>query len=347
MSVGPINEQIEELVYELSIAVEERIFVEREILKEVRVSEKQRRRERALFQTVPGRTPSGDISVEYDNGKRGPNPRFECLKFVSVLSQAGARLPSKTNAEKHIHEMAAVVIEQLRKVLFLDPIPHEMRNYVPQTSVDLSPSASNLSAVISKLIQHDSSNKKLILRYLKQLPDQEVVDIDTVKTPLGDVMLKIRERTGGRAFWVDARGLSDGTLRSLAIVTSILAGDHGSMVVIEELDNGLHPAKAKSILSLLSSLSSERDIRLLVTTHNPALLNAMRGNEIAGVVVCYRDPSIGDSRFEKLVHVDAYLRIASNERVGDAMEAGEITRAVRGEESGFGENAVDWLRSLS
>jgi predicted ATPase len=347
VSVGPINEQIEELTYELGIAVKERIFVDHETLKEVRVSDKQRRDERILFQTVNGITQGTDISVEYDNGKRGFNPRFECLKSVSVLSQVGARLPSKTNTEKHIHEMAAVVIEQLRKVLFLDPIPHEMRDYVPHTSLDLSPSASNLSAVIAKLIQHDSSNKKRILQYLKQLPDQEVVDIDIVKTPLGDVMLRIKERTGSKAFWVDARGLSDGTLRSLAIVAAILAEDRGSMVVIEELDNGLHPAKAKGILSLLSDLSAERDIQLLVTTHNPALLNAMHGNEVAGVVVCYRDPAAGDSRFRALVHLDAYLRIASNERIGDAMESGEITRAVRGEESDFGDDAIDWLRSLS
>lgn len=334
------------LVYELSIAVEDRIFVEKELLKEVTPPGAGKASERVLFQTVAGRTSSGDISVEYDNRKRGPNPRFECLKFASVLSQVSSRLPSKSTAEKHVHEMANVVIEQLRNVLFLDPIPHEMRDYVPHTSVHLDPSASNLSAVIAQLIQKDNHNKKLILGYLREMPDQEILDLDIVKTSLGDVMLRVKEQAGKSSYWVDARGLSDGTLRSLAIMAALLAEESGSLVVIEEVDNGLHPSKARGILSLLAELSVKRGIRLLVTTHNPALLNAMTGKEASGIMVCYRDKANGDTKFQSLVNLDAFLRMASNERIGDAMESGEITRAVQGLEPEVDKNAVEWLRSL-
>lgn len=67
--------------------------------------------------------------------------------------------------------MFNLVIEQLQKVLFLEPIPHEMRDYVAHTSVKIAPSASNLSAVLSSVLQKAKGNKPLILKYLTKLSD--------------------------------------------------------------------------------------------------------------------------------------------------------------------------------
>ncbi len=350
--IGPVDEDKRGgtrmyLDYELSIAVRDRIYVESESLHEmVPTRHGELRRKRMLFQTVPSRQTSGDISVEYNNLKRGANPQFTCLKFQSVLSQMESRLPKRTAAEKHILNMSHVVARQLQKVLFLDPIPHDMRDYVPRTSVELVPSASNLSAVLAKIVQDEPAIKEVILRYLRQLPDQEILDLDFVDTPLGDVMLTVLEKSGEQTYWIDARGLSDGTLRTLAVMAALLSEEEDSLVVIEEVDNGLHPSKARTILSLLMELSSQRNIHLLVTTHNPALLNAIQGREAAGVVVCYRHPEKGDSRFVSLVDLDEYLRIASHERIGDAMESGQIARAVRGQVPQTHRDALEWLKSL-
>ena len=43
---------------------------------------------------------------------------------------------------------------------------------------------------------------------------------------------------------VDARLLSDGTLRMLAVVTALETVPTGSRIIIEEFDNGLHPSRA-------------------------------------------------------------------------------------------------------
>ncbi|MCL6598065.1 MAG: AAA family ATPase [Alicyclobacillus macrosporangiidus] len=340
------GEEGKRLYYEVSVKVGDRISVQAESLHEITQTRRGNPRSRMLYQTVSDNESPGDITVAYDNRKNGPNPRFQCLKFQSVLSQVAIRLPKRTAAETWIHEMADQVMAQLQSVLFLDPIPQEMRDYVPQTSVELSPSAGNLSAVLAKLMQEDPAHKGRVVNFLRQLPDQEICDVDVVRTSLGDVMLQVQERAGPHTFWVDARGLSDGTLRSLAIVTALLSEKPGSLVVIEEVDNGLHPSRARSILSLLSELCRERDIHLLVTTHNPALLNAVTGEEAVGVLVCYRDRTKGDSRFVPLVDLDAYLRIAAHERIGDAMESGEIARAVRGEDFPVNPEAVEWLKSL-
>ena len=43
---------------------------------------------------------------------------------------------------------------------------------------------------------------------------------------------------------VDARGMSDGTLRFIAIVVALLTAAPHSLLLIEEVDNGLHPSRA-------------------------------------------------------------------------------------------------------
>ena len=48
---------------------------------------------------------------------------------------------------------------------------------------------------------------------------------------------------------VDASGMSDGTLRFLAILTAMLTQPKNSLIVIEEVDNGLQGIKTKSFFS--------------------------------------------------------------------------------------------------
>ena len=51
-------------------------------------------------------------------------------------------------------------------------------------------------------------------------------------------MVKLTETFGGSATEYDATLLSDGTLRVLAIAAAVLSAPEGSIVVIEEIDNG-------------------------------------------------------------------------------------------------------------
>ena len=59
-----------------------------------------------------------------------------------------------------------------------------------------------------------------------------------------------KETSGGKL--IDARLLSDGTLRMLAIVTALETVPKSSRIVIEEFDNGLHPSRAELLVRTLS-----------------------------------------------------------------------------------------------
>ena len=108
-------------------------------------------------------------------------------------------------------------------------------------------------------------------------------------------MVKLTETFGGSPTAYDATLLSDGTLRVLAIGAALLTARKGSLVVIEEIDNGVHPSRAGQLLKHISDIAKRRDLRVLISSHNPALLDATPDEAVGDVVFCYRDGQTGQA----------------------------------------------------
>ncbi len=79
--------------------------------------------------------------------------------------------------------------------------------------------------------------------------------------------------------------LSDGTVRFVAILATLLAPSPSPLVCIEEPELGLHPDALTLVAELLVE-ASER-MQLVVTTHSDALVSALT-NQPESVVVCER-----------------------------------------------------------
>ena len=67
----------------------------------------------------------------------------------------------------------------------------------------------------------------------------------------GEVYLELVENFGNQERSQSAGLLSDGTLRVLAIAAALLSVQEGSTVVIEEVDNGIHPSRARQLLETM------------------------------------------------------------------------------------------------
>ena len=119
-------------------------------------------------------------------------------------------------------------------------------------------------------------------------------------------------------------------------------------MVIEEIDNGVHPSRAAELLRRLSRVATERDLRVLISSHNPALLDALPDDAVPNVVFCYRDPGTGDSRLVRLADIPDYPGLVGQGAVGQLMTRGIIERFVK-TRPGPGERkqrARDWLTGL-
>ncbi len=117
---------------------------------------------------------------------------------------------------------------------------------------------------------------------------------------------------------VDARGMSDGTLRFIAIVVALLTAEPHSLLLIEEVDNGLHPSRAKELVDMLKQLSSERQVDVLCTTHNPVLLDELGNRMIPFVSYVTRDEK-GNSRVNLLEDKQNLAKLMASGSIGSMM----------------------------
>lgn len=285
-----------------------------------------------LLTTDPARSDSGDITARWlTSASVQPQPvTFRATRLLTT--QALSRVPA-TPAGQKIHLAAAQVLAALRSVFVLDPVPDRMRQYVPRRDVLLRRNAENLSAAVASLLRDPDARERLRLA-LADLNEQEVQDVTVTESDLEDLMLTLTERFRGQSTPVPARIMSDGTLRFLAILTSLmqaptidttpepLASEDAAgqtMVVIEELENGLHASQASMLIGLIRDEVKGRRVRALATAHSPALLDALSGEEHGSVVVCQRGRD-GASTLTRLVDLPNYLDIVAGGGLGNAAE---------------------------
>lgn len=181
--------------------------------------------------------------------------------------------------------------EYLRLPLVFDPDPRAMRSYERIGQRVLLRDGANLSAVLYDLQSRDDDTRKTLARLLatvRQFPEEPFDKFGFAVTTQDDVLFGIHGSGDPRL--LDARALSDGTLRSLAVLTALETVPEGSRVIIEELDHRIHPTRVGMLTGALWECSERRKLNVLVTTHNPATLDALTSEQLRAVVLCVLDP---------------------------------------------------------
>ena len=323
-----------ELEYRITIRVDDGVVVERESLKRITKD-----KNIIVFETVDERS-AGDILVQYLSDKYDEYwLRTVCERNASVLSQLHGQMLKDNGVLMSTGSDILLLRETLNNVFLFQPEPWRMRDYVRISERELRFFGENLSAVLYDLCvkQHHAKD---ILDVIEDLPDNGIEAITFIKTDVGDVMLALRELSGsGR---MDARQLSDGTLRCLAILAAVYSEPEGSMIVVEELDNGIHPSRIAKLLRAIQQIAAERHLTLVVTTHNPAVMDAVDPDHMDGLVLCYRSKADGASTFARIVDLPDYLRLVAKGTMGELAEQDAFVKAIR-EPHDISKHDYSWL----
>ena len=297
----------------------------------------------------PGDPFKHEISVAYNNFARGGRkPTVPCSDRQAIFTQLD--IPSRFNeglARETIPDIAAKFQQTLRDILFLDPNPHGMGLYSSIVDNSLRGDGSNLSSVLYDLCE-EKKQKEQVLLFIRALPEQDIADIRFLKTPRNEVMVQLVESFAGKKKNRDALVLSDGTLRVLAISAALLSAPEGSLVIIEEIDNGVHPSRAGILLHNIQETAEARKLRVLLTSHNPALLDTLPTEAIPNVVACYRDPQRGDSCLVRLEDMSDYAELVAYGPLGQLMTRGVLDRFLKNQRLSEEKKAEaqDWLASF-
>ncbi|MFA7239563.1 MAG: AAA family ATPase [Sulfuricellaceae bacterium] len=285
-------------------------------------------KETRLFYTQQESSAPG-IPAYFSSGAKSHGKRVDLNRSHIVLAQADA-----LNLRKEVQDGVKHLLGHLQQIFVFDPIPSHMRDYKP-FSEKLQADGNNIAGVLAALeASRKEEVEKILTKYLKDLPERDIQRVWT--EPVGkfqtDAMLYCEEGWAGTAsHTVDARGMSDGTLRYLAIVTAMLTRQTGSLLVIEEVDNGLHPSRAHVLVEMLRSLGKERGIDVIVTTHNPALLDAAGARMVPFITVAHRNGVTGASILTQLEDIRQLPKLMASGSLGRLSTEGRIEAALEPE----------------
>lgn len=318
--------------YSITIRTKPNVEVFAESLVKI-VHNKKRPKETNLFNALrnsDGDEYSSPTIPTYINNGQGKPIRKDLKNFISVLSQL-----KNYDIISDVTVAISLVIINLEEIFILDPIPSLMRDYKP-FSPHLARNASNLAGMIAALPE----NKRLkieeqLTNYVSNLPEGEIKRVWT--EPVGrfkkDAMIYCEEKWGtdDNNLAIDARGMSDGTLRFLGILATLLTRPEETLVIIEEVDNGLHPSRAKLLLEILKEIGKERKIDILITTHNSALMDEFGAEMIPFIQVIHRDIKEGVSKISLLEDIRNLPKLLANGSIGELSTKGEIERSLANE----------------
>ncbi len=304
-----------------------------------------------LFAVVDPSTGLGsDVGVAYDNFKRGGRkPRVNCTDQQSLLSQLQSPARFQATHRKALRTVPSIARQYevlLRNIALLDPRPRQMRGYSFLNETRLDEHGSNLSAVLCNICADGALNDQ-VLEFIRDVPEQDIERIDFIETERGEVMLKLVETFGGQRAEYDASQLSDGTLRILAVAAAVLSTPEQGLLVVEEIDNGVHPSRVESLIARICSIASQRGLHVLVTSHNPALLDALPDTAIPDVVFCYRDTDEGASRLVRLQNLPDLPKLVLQGPLGRLVTSRTLDRFVKASPTAADtrQRALEWIEA--
>lgn len=254
----------------------------------------------------------------YTEGK----PRYQNFSAkTSVLSQI-----EYVNCVRRIKDSTLTVVNNLRKIRLSNPIPERMRDFAP-LSKTIAEDASDLAGYLANLDEElKSVTYEAILKYLKPLPDRDIKSIRADKIPMTDkaMLFCTEEWTAGHTQEQSALGMSDGTLRFAGIIAMLITAEDKALILLEELDKGVHPSRAKDLVKMLKEIGKQKKLDIICTTHNATFVDELGPQMIPFISYIKRNEENGCTDIHLLEENEQLARLMASKSVGDMMTDNDL-----------------------
>jgi predicted ATPase len=141
---------------------------------------------------------------------------------------------------------------------------------------------SGLAATLSHVkLKYPERFDAIIAAFRRVIPNIKDVRFDKERVPdtqyYGDILLVDYKGVEG----VKASHVSSGTLFSLGLLTVALGPDSANVILLDDLDHGLHPKAQMELIAVFRNLINETpDLQIIATAHSPYILQRLEWNEV-------------------------------------------------------------------
>ena len=204
-----------------------------------------------------------------------------------------------------------------RDMQFLDVQVEVLRQYSQNPSVKrIGDRGEDFAALVSNLISN-LDTKEAYLSWLRELVPSEINDVVILEGALGEPLFAIKD--GANEF--AAPLLSDGTLRFAALTAALFQPDAPSALLIEEIENGIHPTRLRLLVELLRSRAAKGESQLFVTTHSPTVLAWLKPEDYDHTFLCVRAED-GSSVIKSVSQVPHFIEAVQRTPFADLFAEG-------------------------
>ena len=96
----------------------------------------------------------------------------------------------------------------------------------------------------------------------------------------------------------------------------MLNEDFEGLYFIEEIDNGIHPARLHLLLDLIERQTAKGKIQVVATTHSPDVLNLINDTTFENTSVVYRDEDSADAVIRRVAELPNARELRKSQGLG-------------------------------
>jgi len=182
----------------------------------------------------------------------------------------------------------------------------------------------NLPTVLEEICT-DPRRKKILTSWVHELTPMDVKEFEFPRDPSGRVHLMLCETNGRK---VSAYSASDGTLRFLAMLATLLGKYPEGLHFFEEIDTGIHPARQSLLLELIEKQTEKKKIQIITTTHAPDMLNFVNDSTFENISVVCRLENSHDAIIRRVAELPNARELRKSQGLGKLLTEGWMETAL-------------------
>jgi ABC-type dipeptide/oligopeptide/nickel transport system ATPase component len=178
-----------------------------------------------------------------------------------------------------------LLIDYTGDIVVYRPDPNKLSNPGPVGTGEelVNANASNLIGFLDRML--GNQYRKSVFNRIENdlhtcVPEFDEINLDDsppteeLKKQFGDKSFKklgLTSSKQGITYWADE--LSEGTLYFIALLCIINQPNPPKLLLLEEPERGIHPRRIREVMDFIFRLADEKDIQIILTTHNEHVLD--------------------------------------------------------------------------
>jgi predicted ATPase len=142
------------------------------------------------------------------------------------------------------------------------------RNVSARSSVGNKETIAPTGADLSQVLHYHYNNDRERFDAYEEAVRRVLQEVDMIETPIAGQMTTARIRFRGSPVKFELAALSSGIREILTLVAAAQFSQPGSLILVEEPENHLHPAAQKALCAVFQELAEREGKQFVLTTHS-------------------------------------------------------------------------------